>query len=135
METRGARIRARRKALGLNQTQLAVLAGVDQSTISDLESKDAEPGAELLMKLAYALQMSAEEIMLGRDERMWPFTKIAMERYLRLDDVDRGYVQGKLEEAIEKCEGENPPPTSQQVLEQYRPVRKVITPRKEKRRA
>jgi len=135
MKSRGLRIRNRRKALGLNQADVAAEVGVDQSTVSDWEKRNAEPGAEQLMKLAKVLQTSAEELMLGKDERVWPFVRIEADRFLRLKDLDRGFVEGKLEEAIAKCEGP-PEPDPLQVLERAKPsVRKVTPPRKGTRRA
>jgi transcriptional regulator with XRE-family HTH domain len=65
MESRGTRIQRRRKELGMNQTTLALAVGVDQSTVSDWEKRDAEPRAEQLMKLATALQTTAEYLVLG----------------------------------------------------------------------
>lgn len=64
METIGSRIRAARKALGLNQTELAKAIGIDQSTVSDIEN-GALFGADVLMSLAQALLKSPQFIMTG----------------------------------------------------------------------
>jgi transcriptional regulator with XRE-family HTH domain len=136
MESRGERIRTRRKALGMNQADLAEAVGVDQSTVSDWEKYDAEPKASQLMGIAKALKTSAEFLMTGRDERTWPFTKVDAERFLRLSELDRGFVEGRLEEAIQRCEGGPPPVDPLQVLERHRPpVRKVTSQGKAKRKA
>jgi transcriptional regulator with XRE-family HTH domain len=67
MESIGERIRARRKALKLNQEQLGAQVGVDQSVISDIERHDAGFSAATLMNLARALMVTPEDIMEGGD--------------------------------------------------------------------
>lgn len=99
METVGQRIRRLRKALDMNQTDLAEKLGVDQSTVSDIE-RGAGFSAELLMKLAGALQSSPALLMNGQDAAVWPFPRIAMEHFLALDSEDRIFVEGRLAEAI-----------------------------------
>lgn len=102
METVGQRVRRLRRAKGWNQTELGVQVGVDQSTLSDIESKDSAFSAALLMRLAEALEVSAGVIMLGHDETTWPFQHVPIERFLALDVDQRGYVEGKLASAIEE---------------------------------
>lgn len=65
MKTIGERIRERRKAKGLKQAQLAEAIGLDQSSISDIENKDPDFSARVLMKLADALEVTPEYIMRG----------------------------------------------------------------------
>lgn len=67
METIGARIRVTRKALGLNQTELAKAIGIDQSTVSDIEN-GALFGADVLMALSKALLKSPQFLMTGQAE-------------------------------------------------------------------
>ena len=64
MPTAGIRIRDRRKAQGLSQADLGKLAGLDQSTISDIE-RGADFGADKLIAIADALGLAAEFIMRG----------------------------------------------------------------------
>lgn len=63
-ELGGKRLRATRKSAGLNQKQLAALAGTNQSTISDWERGNASPTvaqlAKLLNAMGYALKLTAE---------------------------------------------------------------------------
>lgn len=66
MGTIGARIREARKGLGLNQTELAKMIGLDQSTVSDIEN-GASFGADVLMSLSSALTKSPQFIMTGRE--------------------------------------------------------------------
>lgn len=63
----GERIKARRKAMKLNQQQLGDQVGVDQSIISDIERHDAGFSATTLMSLARALMVTPEDIMEGSD--------------------------------------------------------------------
>lgn len=64
----GTRIRARRKELGLNQGELASLVGIAQGTLSDLERGDTRlPSAEVLLRMAKALQVSQAWIVTGRE--------------------------------------------------------------------
>ena len=106
METVGQRVRRLRRAKGWNQTELGVQVGVDQSTLSDIESKDSAFSAALLMRLSEALEVSPGVIMLGHDETTWPFQHVAIERFLALDSEQRGYVEGRLASAIEEFEPE-----------------------------
>lgn len=96
----GARIRAMRKALGLNQEELAHKLEVDQSTVSDIE-RGAGFSADLLMKMTRHLGGTAELLMTGHDTSVWPFPHVAIESFLALDATQRGYVEGKLSAALE----------------------------------
>ncbi|SHN40554.1 Transcriptional regulator, contains XRE-family HTH domain [Rhizobacter sp. OV335] len=69
METIGARVRGLRKEMGLTQAELAARAGVDQSTISDIE-RGKSFGAEVLMAVCQALLKSPQFIMTGRAEAL-----------------------------------------------------------------
>lgn len=97
----GPRIRSMRKALGLNQEELAQKLGVDQSTISDIE-RGAGFSADLLMRLTEHLGGTPSLIMRGFDESVWPFPHVAIERFLALDATQRGYVEGKLASALDE---------------------------------
>ena len=104
----GEKIRSIRKAKGLTQIQLAKLIGVDQSSLSDIESKQARFSAELLMRLCDELEVSAEMLMRGADPVSWPFARVPMERFLSLSQGDRDYIEGRLIEALDNLD--NPPP-------------------------
>jgi transcriptional regulator with XRE-family HTH domain len=108
MKTRGQRIRAMRKALGMNQVELADKLGVDQSTVSDIENGKGF-SSDLLMKLTEALGGTAALIMTGHDDAVWPFPRLPIERFLALDQENRAYVEGKLEAAIESFEVKESP--------------------------
>jgi transcriptional regulator with XRE-family HTH domain len=68
MESIGQRIRRLRLERGLiRQKQLADLIGVNQSTISAIESKPVALTAENLYKIARALQVTPDLIMTGTE--------------------------------------------------------------------
>jgi transcriptional regulator with XRE-family HTH domain len=63
----GERIRSRRKALDLNQDQLAELSSLNRVTIAKYESGKVEPGANALSRIADALETSVDAL-LGREQ-------------------------------------------------------------------
>jgi len=64
MDTPGKRVRALRQSKGLSQVTVAGLAGMDQSTLSDIEN-DKGFSAENLMRLCEVLASDAQYIMRG----------------------------------------------------------------------
>jgi transcriptional regulator with XRE-family HTH domain len=58
----GARVRARRKELGLTQTELAVKTGISQQNIYNIEHGKVER-TRRLKELAAALQMPQDELL------------------------------------------------------------------------
>lgn len=100
MENTGQRIRRLRKALEMSQATLAEKLGVDQSTVSDIE-RGAGFSAELLMKLADALETSPAIVMRGQDDVAWPFKYVPMENWLALDPDQRTRVEGRIEQLLE----------------------------------
>ncbi len=67
----GERIRNRRKALGMNQDELAELASLNRVTIAKYESGKVEPGAQALSRIADALETSVDAL-LGRETSQPP---------------------------------------------------------------
>ena len=68
MTTPGERIKQRRKELSLRQGEFAKLAGIAQSTLSDLERGDSKlPSAAVLVRMAEVLQVSQAWIVTGKD--------------------------------------------------------------------
>ena len=61
----GERIKLRRKALGMNQDDLAELASLNRVTVAKYETGKFEPGAQALARIADALETSVDEL-LGR---------------------------------------------------------------------
>lgn len=107
MEKVGPRIRELRKALDMNQVDLARKTDLDQSTISDIE-RGSGFSADVLVRICRALGVSLDYLMVGVDDRTWPFPRVRLERFLALDAEDRAYVEGKLEAAMD---GVTAPPT------------------------
>jgi transcriptional regulator with XRE-family HTH domain len=112
MGTIGARVRKLRKAKGLTQPQLASQVGIDQSTLSDIE-RGASIRAEVLLRLAAALEQTPEFIVTGEVPQTWPFTSVEPSRFFSLTERQKGIVEGKLMAAIEACETPPEPPTDQ----------------------
>jgi transcriptional regulator with XRE-family HTH domain len=63
----GARLRAARKAAGMNQEQLAERAGINQSTVSDIEND--EQGTAYAPELAAPLGVEALWLKTGKGPR------------------------------------------------------------------
>ena len=61
----GARIKARREALGLNGVEFAKRAGIPAPTITRYEKGQRTPKGENLVKLADALGWSVEDVLVG----------------------------------------------------------------------
>lgn len=62
--TTGERIKARRKALGMTQTELTELMGyANKSTVCKIEKGVWEPSAKLIMQFAAALRCTPQELM------------------------------------------------------------------------
>lgn len=108
MEKVGARIRTLRQAKGLNQTELAAKVGVDQSTISDIETKDTAFSVIVLMRLADALETTEAMILRGHDEATWPFKHVQQARFLALNAEQRAYIEGRLGAELDHID--SPPP-------------------------
>ena len=63
----GTRVQKIREDQNLTQTQLAVLVGTSQSTISQIEAGDRNPSYKMLLKLASALNVTVGYV-LGEDQ-------------------------------------------------------------------
>lgn len=59
----GEKLRETRKAKGLSQAKLGELAGVAGPTIARYESNQMEPSADVLMKIAQALDVSMSSLL------------------------------------------------------------------------
>lgn len=95
MSALGRRVRQARKAEGLTQVQLAKKAGVEQSTISELE-KGENVGSVHLVAIARALRRRPQWIETGMPPEFdggesWPFT-VSAESYQRLSAEARSKI-------------------------------------------
>ncbi|MDE5765458.1 MAG: helix-turn-helix domain-containing protein [Ruminococcus sp.] len=61
--TLGNRIRNRREELKLTQEEFALKAGISQPYLSQLEKGAFDPTAPVIVRLAVALTMSADELL------------------------------------------------------------------------
>lgn len=66
MPTVGDRIKHRRRKLGLSQDALALRAGISKSFLSDLETGKRSVGAETLLDLGRAMDLSLDFLMTGQ---------------------------------------------------------------------
>lgn len=81
--TFGARLKAVRNSLSLDQKELAHRVGSSKGYISELETNPGiRPAAELVMKLAEQLETSVEYLMRGVDDTETVFFR----GYQELDD-------------------------------------------------
>ncbi len=67
--TLGNRIKSRREELKLTQVELATKTDLSQSYISMLEKGVFDPTAPVIIKLAVALTMSADELLGMNEEK------------------------------------------------------------------
>lgn len=65
-DTLGARLRTIRKKRGLTQAGLAKQAGVSITTVQRAEWGTFEPRVESVMKIANALQVSVDWMLMGK---------------------------------------------------------------------
>ena len=65
----GRRIARRRKALGLRQVQVCERAGINDKYLSAIERAASIPSLEVLMKLAFALETTPDEFLVGSVKR------------------------------------------------------------------
>lgn len=70
--TLGQRIAQRRKQLGLSQETLADAVGVSRQAVSKWELDEAQPDAAKIVLLAQALEMTTDELLLGKEEAAPP---------------------------------------------------------------
>ena len=62
-ETLGKNVKALRVARGLSQAQMAKIADIPRATWANLESGEANPTLHVLDRVAFALQVSLEELI------------------------------------------------------------------------
>jgi transcriptional regulator with XRE-family HTH domain len=63
----GGRVRARRKSLKLTQDEIARELGVTHQHVSRIESDQAAPSLDLLVKLSHRLGVSTDYLLTGQD--------------------------------------------------------------------
>jgi putative transcriptional regulator len=99
----GGRVRARRESLKLTQDELAQELGITHQHISRIESDQAAPSLDLLVKLARRLGISTDHLLTGQEKapadiagaiRGEPLLSAAAKRHLSARTICGG-CQGK----------------------------------------
>ncbi len=67
--TLGQKVKKRRRQLGMTQVELRAKTGLSQEYISMLEKGTFDPTAPVIIKLAVALTMSADELLGINDKK------------------------------------------------------------------
>ena len=83
----GKRIEYLRRKLDITQKQLAEKAGITEASLSRYENNLREPKAEIIIKLAIALETSAD-FLLGRTNNPSPGTSTSTNSYINMDISD-----------------------------------------------
>lgn len=70
MKTMGWKIYYARRAKGMTQTRLAEMAGLNRETVGKIENTLVPaPNIETMLKLAYVLGMTPEELFSGKEKK------------------------------------------------------------------
>ena len=87
------------------QSALAVVLGETPQVVNNWEARGISAAGAL--KAQARIGCDANWLMRGVGAMLlaWPFPKVPSKRFADLDSEDRGYVQGRLLQAIEECEG------------------------------
>ena len=62
-------LRVLRKQKGLSQEELAFLAGINRNYVGQIEREEKSPTIDVLEKLASAMDIKPEELLLHRNKR------------------------------------------------------------------
>lgn len=109
----GDRIREAIETSEKTKAQIARECGVTGGAVSQwLSGGVTSLKADTALALEVATNYRANWILHGKGPKkatepvlFWPFKKIPMERFQALDEGDQGYVERRLLQAIEECEG------------------------------
>jgi len=86
----GSRLREIRKSRGITQVELAEQLGVNQSVLSECERGDVRLHGALVVRLAKALKVSADELLgLSRVEEKRPRNGRLLRRLQRIETLPR----------------------------------------------
>jgi transcriptional regulator with XRE-family HTH domain len=113
----GERIAEAIAGSGKSKAQIARECEVTAGAVSQwLSGATGSLKAETALALEQATGFRAYWILHGKGARkaadavhVWPFPKVPLERFERLEDDDKGYVQRRLLQAIEECEHSSGP--------------------------
>jgi transcriptional regulator with XRE-family HTH domain len=93
ISTLAARMRERRRSLGLTQEQLAEKSDLSANYIAKLEIEDRVPSLQALLSLASALDMEVYELLFSPPGRPWAGAAQEVERVMgSLDKQDAEFI-------------------------------------------
>ena len=101
------------KQSGKSKADIARACGVTAASVTFwISGQTKSLKAETALALEQATGYRANWLLSGTGPRMvgepvlvWPFSRVPVSRFLALADDDRGYVQRRLLQAIDECEG------------------------------
>lgn len=105
----GTRLSLARKNKGLTQADVGVGLATDggdasKSVVYGWEKDQHYPRVDQLTLICKRLGCGADYLLFGVQSLGWPFAPFLLDRVLALSDADRGYVEGRLEAAVESRE-------------------------------
>ncbi|WP_082887485.1 helix-turn-helix domain-containing protein [Bordetella ansorpii] len=103
---------AKRLSGTADQRELAELLNVAPQNVNNWESRG--PSKEAMLQAQFSYDVNATWVATGKgpmfvggaapSDSLWPFHRVDIRRVLRLDPLERSFVEGKLESAIETAE-------------------------------
>ncbi len=94
-------IRRRRKAMDLNQEQLAAILGISRNTVAGWETGHARPDLNMIPLLCRALRISLNTFF-GLKESRSGIENRVLEKYFALEEGDRQVIEWQMEALAEK---------------------------------
>lgn len=106
-DSAGKYIAALREEKGMSQRELSRRTGLGNATISRIEAGEGNPGPDTLVKIADALSIPVDELMLRCKYTSIPEPFIVMARKTgALTEQQRAYVYSVLDQTIDRVLGE-----------------------------
>lgn len=101
----GKRVRHRRRALDYTQDQLAVMAGLSKTHVSNIENAHSVPSVDAIVKIAEALDVTPDVFLLGlsRDKETDFFQKY-VQRGLLCSHRDQQIIANLIDSLLEIIE-------------------------------
>lgn len=124
MKTLGEQAKAFRESKGWNSTRMAKEVKTSRQNIESLEL-EGNRIPKYIGDLAVAMGRSVDDMLVeaelappqltrraALDQAQWPLQMVERDRYEKLDDVEKGYVQAEMSRAIRDCEERRKPKAS-----------------------
>ena len=110
METPGARIRKRRKELGMTIPELSEKTGISKGNLSIIETDKSLPSATALISLSECLNCSIDWILLNKSEdvskveyqeaKLNITEKLLLKLFGKLNDYDQNYIVDEIDRLL-----------------------------------